>query len=70
MANTNLTSQASVILNEVVSNNRSTLAGFTEVLGGKADVVLANPVRHHPQRLRLHQHRPRDADHRQPLPAA
>jgi len=42
-ANLNLTRQASVILNEVVSNNRSTLAGFTEVLGGRADVVLANP---------------------------
>lgn len=42
-ANFNQTSAARVILNEVVSNNRSTLAGFTEVLGGKADVVLANP---------------------------
>ncbi|SCK08658.1 filamentous hemagglutinin family N-terminal domain-containing protein [Variovorax sp. HW608] len=43
MANQNTASTASVILNEVVSNNRSTLAGFTEVLGRKADVVLANP---------------------------
>ncbi|MDM0014712.1 hemagglutinin repeat-containing protein [Variovorax sp. J22P168] len=43
MANYNTAKSASVILNEVVSNNRSTLAGFTEVLGGRADVVLANP---------------------------
>lgn len=43
LANFNMVSPASVILNEVVSNNRSTLAGFTEVLGSKADVVLANP---------------------------
>lgn len=42
-ANLNLNREASVILNEVVANNRSTLAGYTEVLGGKADVVLANP---------------------------
>ncbi|TAN10727.1 MAG: filamentous hemagglutinin N-terminal domain-containing protein, partial [Burkholderiaceae bacterium] len=42
-ANLNLTNQANVILNEVVANNRSTLAGYTEVLGGRADVVLANP---------------------------
>jgi filamentous hemagglutinin len=43
MANYNMVDPARVILNEVVSNNRSTLAGFTEVLGGRADVVLANP---------------------------
>lgn len=43
LANTNLNKEANVILNEVVSTNRSTLAGFTEVVGGKADVVLANP---------------------------
>src|SRR5690606_13498552 len=42
-ANLNLTREASVILNEVVANNRSTLAGFTEVVGRNADVVLANP---------------------------
>lgn len=42
-ANFNMTNTAKVILNEVVSNNRSTLAGFTEVLGGRADVILANP---------------------------
>ncbi|MCD6027173.1 MAG: filamentous hemagglutinin N-terminal protein [Solimicrobium sp.] len=41
--NPNLTNQATVILNEVVSTDRSTLAGFTEVLGGKADVIVANP---------------------------
>ena len=42
-ANTNLTTQANVIINEVVMPNRSLLAGFTEVLGGTADVVVANP---------------------------
>lgn len=42
-ANKNLGSQAAVILNEVVSANRSLLAGYTEVLGGRADVVVANP---------------------------
>ena len=42
-ANFNQVNTARVILNEVVSNNRSQLAGFTEVLGGRADVVLANP---------------------------
>ncbi len=44
-ANANLGSgaQASVILNEVTSNNRSTLAGYTEVLGGTASVIIANP---------------------------
>ncbi|MFZ2266875.1 MAG: filamentous hemagglutinin N-terminal domain-containing protein, partial [Azonexus sp.] len=43
MANPNMTQQATVILNEVVSNNRSVLNGYTEVLGGRADVVVANP---------------------------
>jgi filamentous hemagglutinin len=43
LANPNLKDQARVILNEVVSANRSTLAGFTEVVGGRADVVVANP---------------------------
>lgn len=43
LANPNLNKEANVILNEVVSTNRSTLAGFTEVVGGKADVVVANP---------------------------
>jgi filamentous hemagglutinin len=42
-ANLNLVKEATVILNEVVSVKRSTLAGYTEVLGGKADVVVANP---------------------------
>jgi len=41
--NANLDQAASVILNEVISNNRSVLAGYSEVLGGKADVVLVNP---------------------------
>ena len=43
VGNTNLGKEASTILNEVVSNRRSVLAGFTEVLGGKADVIVANP---------------------------
>nr|WP_309546812.1 hemagglutinin repeat-containing protein [Rhizobium rhizogenes]QCL09198.1 filamentous hemagglutinin family N-terminal domain protein [Rhizobium rhizogenes]QCL09830.1 filamentous hemagglutinin family N-terminal domain protein [Rhizobium rhizogenes] len=34
---------ASVILNEVTSGNRSALNGPTEVFGGRADVVIANP---------------------------
>ncbi|WP_374189965.1 two-partner secretion domain-containing protein, partial [Rhizobium rhizogenes] len=34
---------ASVILNEVTSGNRSALNGPTEVYGGRADVVIANP---------------------------
>ncbi|WP_374553168.1 two-partner secretion domain-containing protein, partial [Aquitalea pelogenes] len=42
-ANINLSNEASLILNQVVSSNRSTLAGFTEVLGSRADVVVANP---------------------------
>lgn len=43
VANLNLVQEAKVILNEVVSTNRSALAGFTEVLGGRADVIVANP---------------------------
>lgn len=43
IANLNLVNEARIILNEVVSTSRSTLAGFTEVLGGRADVVVANP---------------------------
>ena len=43
VANLNLAQEAKIILNEVVSTNRSVLAGFTEVLGGRADVVVANP---------------------------
>ncbi|MBB3571831.1 hemagglutinin repeat-containing protein [Rhizobium sp. BK491] len=34
---------ASVILNEVISGNRSALNGPTEVFGGRADVIIANP---------------------------
>ncbi|WP_153020221.1 filamentous hemagglutinin N-terminal domain-containing protein, partial [Paramesorhizobium deserti] len=34
---------ASVILNEVTSGNRSALEGPTEVFGGRADVIIANP---------------------------
>lgn len=34
---------ASVILNEVTSGNRSSLQGATEVFGGRADVIIANP---------------------------
>ncbi len=41
--NANLSASAQVILNEVVANNRSVLAGFTEVAGAKAAVVVANP---------------------------
>ncbi len=35
--------EASVILNEVTSANRSTLRGFLEVHGKKADVIISNP---------------------------
>ena len=42
-SNPNLMGQANLILNEVVAASRSMLAGFTEVAGGKADVVVANP---------------------------
>ncbi|WP_152971026.1 filamentous hemagglutinin N-terminal domain-containing protein, partial [Rhizobium ecuadorense] len=41
--NLNNSSPASVILNEVTSGNRSALNGPTEVFGGRADVVIANP---------------------------
>ena len=34
---------ANVILNEVVSPNASTIAGFTEIAGQKADLIVANP---------------------------
>lgn len=36
-------SAAGLILNEVVSSNRSQLNGYTEVLGPAAEVVIANP---------------------------
>ncbi len=42
-SNPNLKSEATVILNQVVSTNRSVLAGYTELVGGTADVVVANP---------------------------
>ncbi len=41
--NFNLKAPAGVILNEVVAPNASTIAGFTEIVGGKADLVVANP---------------------------
>lgn len=42
--NNNLSNgSASVILNEVISNKSSTLNGFIEVAGQKADVIIANP---------------------------
>ncbi|NLR71753.1 filamentous hemagglutinin N-terminal domain-containing protein [Novosphingobium sp. ERN07] len=41
--NPNLTTAAKVILNEVVSTNPSVLAGYMEVAGTKAEVVVANP---------------------------
>ncbi|MGO6693845.1 hemagglutinin repeat-containing protein [Rhizobium johnstonii] len=42
-ANLNTSGPASVILNEVISGNRSALNGPIEVFGGRADVVIANP---------------------------
>ncbi|NTI07192.1 filamentous hemagglutinin N-terminal domain-containing protein, partial [Agrobacterium rhizogenes] len=41
--NLNSSSPASIILNEVTSSNRSALNGPTEVFGGRADVIVANP---------------------------
>jgi filamentous hemagglutinin family protein len=41
--NFNLGNEATLILNEVVSPNRSLLNGYIEVLGGRADVIVANP---------------------------
>jgi filamentous hemagglutinin len=41
--NPNLNKSAKVILNEVTSSSRSNLAGFTEVAGPRADLVIANP---------------------------
>lgn len=42
-ANLNSSGPASVILNEVISGNRSALNGAIEVFGGRADVIIANP---------------------------
>lgn len=41
--NLNTSGPATVILNEVTSGNRSELNGPTEVFGGRADVIIANP---------------------------
>lgn len=41
--NRQLTTAARTILNEVVSTNPSVLAGFMEVAGARADVIVANP---------------------------
>ncbi|MBD9530411.1 hemagglutinin repeat-containing protein [Comamonas sp. CMM01] len=41
--NMNLNAAAKVILNEVVMQNRSTLQGYMEVAGTRADVIVANP---------------------------
>jgi len=41
--NSNLNTSASLILNEVISKNASSLNGFIEVAGQKADVIIANP---------------------------
>jgi len=43
VGNTNMKQAARIILNEVTSTNRSTLAGYTEVYGKRADVVVVNP---------------------------
>lgn len=43
VGNLNLGAAAKVIVNEVVSANRSVLAGYTEVAGTRADVIVANP---------------------------
>ncbi len=42
-ANTNLKNNASTILNEVTSTNKSVLKGYTEVFGNRANVIVANP---------------------------
>jgi len=43
VGNTNIKQAARVIVNEVTSTNRSTLAGYTEVYGKRADVIVVNP---------------------------
>lgn len=43
VGNTNIKNAARIILNEVTSTNRSTLAGYTEVYGNRADVIVVNP---------------------------
>jgi filamentous hemagglutinin len=42
-ANLKNSGAASVILNEVTSNNISQINGYTEIAGKKADLILANP---------------------------
>ncbi|WP_420895292.1 hemagglutinin repeat-containing protein [Sinorhizobium meliloti] len=42
-ANLRNSGPAAVILNEVTSGNRSQLLGPTEIFGGRADVIVANP---------------------------
>lgn len=41
--NANLSAEARLILNEVTSSNRSALNGATEIFGGRAEYILANP---------------------------
>jgi filamentous hemagglutinin len=41
--NSNLSNNASVILNEITSTNKSYINGYTEIAGQKADMVIANP---------------------------
>jgi len=41
--NSNLDTSATLILNEVISHRASSLNGFIEVAGEKADVIIANP---------------------------
>lgn len=46
LANPNLMTggiEADLIINEVTGGNRSLLLGFTEIFGGEADLVIANP---------------------------
>lgn len=42
-SNLNLGQSARLIINEVLSANRSQLNGYLEVVGGRADVMVANP---------------------------
>ena len=43
LGNSNLHNSATTIINEVTSTSRSTINGPQEILGGKADYILANP---------------------------
>jgi filamentous hemagglutinin len=42
-ANLKNSGSARIILNEVTSNNISRINGYTEIAGGKADLIIANP---------------------------